>query len=110
MLMKMTLSIIMLIMKYQGDKGKYYTLQKASVLISGFFSLFASGIIRKVFNLDKNQLLVLFVFVWFVFFLGHYIWFLNQDFSKARLHYKEFIRYMFIFSVLMIMSFLLFVI
>jgi hypothetical protein len=79
-MMKLTLSLLMLIMKYQGNKGKYYTVQKASLFISGFFSLFFTGIVKftNLLQVERNLFLV-FIFFWFVFFLAHYVWFLNKD-------------------------------
>lgn len=40
---KLTIALTILIMKYQSNKGKYYTIQKVSVLLSGFFHFLLQG-------------------------------------------------------------------
>jgi len=73
---KITLSLLMLVMKYQGRSGKYYTIQKVSFALTGFTSLFLTGLIKKLFLLrDRDQIFFLFLLVWVSFFLIHYIWF-----------------------------------
>jgi hypothetical protein len=97
-MMKLTLSLLMLIIKYQGNKGKYHTVQKASLFISGFFSLFFTGLLKaaRLSRVERN-LFVMFLFFWVVFFLTHYIWFLKKDKSKATLHYLEYKKYLLFF-------------
>jgi len=108
---KLTLSVIMLIMKYQGNKGKYYTVQKASFLISGIFSLCISMLLKRTYlaDLNKHEFFTLFLSVWFLLFLGHYTWFLNTDKSKVKLHYKEFKKYLQIAFGVVLLTCLLFI-
>ena len=99
----------MLIMKYQGNGEKYYTIQKVSVFISCFFSLFLTGLLKMAnFFLVKRNLFVIFLFIWAIFFSVHYVWFLNKDKSKLILHYLEYKRNLFFFASLMFTSILLF--
>jgi hypothetical protein len=110
-MMKLTLSLLMLMMKHQGSKGKYYTVQKASIFISGFFSLFFTGIVKFINLLQaERNLLLLFIFLWVVFFLAHYVWFLKEDKSKTVLHYFEYKRNLIFFLCVIIASILLLVI
>lgn len=107
---KLTIALTILIMKYQGSKGKYYTIQKVSVLLSGFFSLFIVGIIRSFTIKDNNYYFFLFLGIWVLFFLLHYTWFLRKKLLKHRLHYKEYKRYLFFFMLFIIVTVLLFII
>lgn len=108
-MMKLTLSLLMLIMKYQGNKGKYYTIQKVSLFISGFFSLFFTGLLKatNLFRVKFN-LSVIFLFIWAIMFIVHYVWFLRKDKSKSILHYLEYKKYLLVFIILMFVSGLLF--
>lgn len=108
-MMKLTLSLLMLIMKFQGNDGKYYTVQKVSTLLSGFVSLFITGAIKKLAVLTRNQAFFLFLLIWGFLFLAHYIWFLNKDKSKLVLHYKEYRRYLLFFLAIMILSVVIYI-
>jgi hypothetical protein len=108
--MKLTLSLIVVIMKYQGRDGKYYTIQKVSVYISAFFSLFFTGLL-SVLNLFrvKTNLFIIFLFLWPLIFLIHYSWFLKRDKSKLILHYTEYKKCLMLFVILMFASIALYV-
>lgn len=107
---KLTIALTILIMKYQGNKGKYYTIQKVSVLLSGFFSLFVTGIIRSFTLKDNSYYFFLFLGIWVLFFLLHYTWFLRKRLLRYRLHYKEYKRYLLFFILFIVITVLLFII
>lgn len=104
----MTLSLLMLIMKYQGNKGKYYTIQKISLLISGFLSLFLSGVYKQLVNTtNRKHVIIVFFILWLLSFLAHYIWFLNTKKVNLLLHYKEYKRNLVIFLFIMFFGIIL---
>ncbi len=107
---KLTIALAILIMKYQGNQGKHYTIQKVSVLLSGFFSLFVVGIIRSFTLKDNSYYFFLFLGIWVLFFLLHYTWVLRKKMLRHRLHYKEYKRYLLFFILFMIVTVLLFII
>lgn len=107
---KLTIALAILVMKFQGRKGKYYTIQKVSVLLSGFFSLFVVGIVRSFTLKDNSYYFFLFFGIWVLFFLLHYIWFLRKKLLKRRLHYKEYKRCLLFFILFIIVTVLLFLI
>jgi hypothetical protein len=104
-MMKLTLSLLMLIMKYQGNNGKYYTIQKVSVFISAFFSLFLTGVLNaaNLFRV-KTNLFIVFPFIWAIIFFVHYVWFLKMDKTKLVLHYREYKLNLTLFVILMFVS------
>ena len=95
----------MLIMRYQGNDGKYYTIQKVSVFISAFSSLFLTGLLKaaNLFRVERN-LFVIFLFIWVIFYLAHYVWFLNKNKSKLILHYLEYKKNLTFFGIFMFVS------
>ena len=109
-MMKLTLSLLMIIIKYQGNGGKYYIIQKVSVLISGFLSLFLTGLLKaaNLFRVETN-LFIIFLFIWAIAFLVHYVWFLKTDKSKCILHYLEYKKYLLIFVIFIFASVLVYI-
>lgn len=104
-MLKLTLAMIMVIMKYQGSKGKYYTLQKASALVSGIMALFTSSFIHFLPSAIGKGF-ILYVFFFLVFFVCHYIWLLNFSFKGKFLHYKEYKVSLMLFLSIITLSFL----
>ena len=96
-------------MKYQGRDGKYYTIQKVSVGLTGFLSLFIAGFFNKVFDYDGNsKTLIFWLALWTLTFLIHYIWFLKQKTSTFRVHYKEYRLCLALFLALILASILIY--
>lgn len=107
-MMKLTLSLLMLIMSYQGNTGKYYTIQKVSLIISGFFSLFLSGVYKQLAHVEnRKEVVIVFLTLWGISFLVHYIWFLNCTKENLVLHYKEYKKNLWIFLGIMFLGILL---
>lgn len=106
---KLTIALAILIMKYQGNKGKYYTIQKVSILLSGFFSLFVVGLVRAFTLKDNTYYFFFFLGMWLILFLSHYTWFFKK-LKKSRLHYKEYKRCLLFLMVFIIVTILLFLV
>ncbi len=107
-MMKMTLSILLLIMKYQGNKGKYYTIQKVSILISAISSLLFTGIFKQFTKTTNRDLIfILHIIIWVLTFIVHYSWFLNKKKENTYIHYREYKRYLAFFILIIIFGFIL---
>ncbi len=104
--MKFTLTLLFFITKFQGRDSKYYTIQKTSLLISSFFSLFVMLAIN-IFDASISRELTLFLFflIWVLGFSIHYIWFLKSKKSNWILHYKEYKNWLKFYLVFFILFF-----
>lgn len=104
--MKFTLTLLFFIMKFQGRDSKYYTIQKTSFLISGFFSLFVMLVVNIIdTSISRELLFLLFILILALGFSIHYIWFLKSKKSKWILHYKEYKNWLKFYLVFFILFF-----
>lgn len=106
---KVSLSLILLLMHFQGNKGKYYTIQKSSLFLTGFSSLFLAGLVRQLNGQgwSNSKTFLIWLIIWVPLFIAHYTWFLNKEWKGSFIHYLEFKKYRFGLLVLVILSILI---
>ncbi len=101
---KLTLSLIMLIMQYQGRDGKYYIIQKVSVIVSAFLSFFVTGLLTVLIKLPKDFNWFFFFCFWLSTFIAHYVWFLKKKKTNLILHFKDYKKYLYGFLLFILIS------
>src|SRR5688572_28345184 len=106
---KLSLCMILLLMHFQGNKGKYYTIQKSSIFLTGFSSLFIVGLIRQlnVQSWSNSKTFLIWLIIWVPLFIAHYMWFLKIQWKGCYIHYSEFRKYLFGLLILVILSILI---
>ncbi len=103
---KMTLSLILLLMKHQGHDGKYRKIEKVSFFLTFFSTLFIMGGIRIIDKrMLRDQAILICLISWVIAWIVHLVWFYRLDKSKLHLHYREYKICLIIFLIIFLGSF-----
>jgi uncharacterized membrane protein len=99
---KMTLSLILFLMKHQGHDGKYRKMEKVSFFLTFFSFLFITGAIRIIDRwMLRDQSILTWLISWVIALIVHLVWIYRLDKSKLHLHYKEYKMCLIIFLIIM---------